>query len=174
MKLKLLSTSIHYSLNNEANPCIPLLPFITIGSAKGFNAGLRALYRGGVSNHSQWVFVVNSDIAFYPGVLRRVAKHTYKALKYNSTFGVGFTSLCCGSEWSAVLFTKRMVDKIGFFDENFYPAYYEDDDYGIRIRHSNYKAFRYDNTPLLHGEIDGSKDYLSGLFVQLYLCTPIS
>ena len=157
------------------------------GSARGFNFGLRTMMNPEMhhpSTHSatakttnvnarrsgaDWVLVVNNDIAFYPGILRRVAKHAYKSLHHNSTFGVGFTSLCCGGEWSAVVFTKRLVEKVGFFDENFYPAYYEDDDYGIRIHHSGFKAQRWDNTPLLHGTIDGSKDYLSGLFVQLYL-----
>jgi hypothetical protein len=43
------------------------------------------------------------------------------------------------------------------------------DDYAIRIHLSSFHAHRFNNTPLLHGEIDGSKDYLSGLFVQLYL-----
>jgi hypothetical protein len=40
-------------------------------------------------------------------------------------FGIGFTSLCCGSEWSTVVITRRLIDSIGYFDENFYPAYYE-------------------------------------------------
>ena len=46
-------------------------------------------------------------------------------IKQNNNFGIGFTSLCCGSEWSAVMFTRRIIDRIGYFDENFYPAYYE-------------------------------------------------
>ena len=46
----------------------------------------------------------------------------------------------------------------GYFDENFYPAYYEDDDYAIRIHLSqHFYATKLENTPLMHGEIDGSK-----------------
>ena len=110
---------------------------------------------------------MNNDIAFYPGVLKTLAEQVEMELIRNEKFGIGFTSLCCGGEWSAVVFTRRMVNKIGLFDENFYPAYYEDDDYGIRVRLSNYQAVKFENTPMLHGMIDGSKDYLSGLFSNL-------
>ncbi len=138
------------------------------GSAKGFNFGLNHLITND-SDGPTWVLVVNNDIAFYPGVLRRIGRSVERALSHDQNFGVGFTSLCCGSEWSAVAFTRRLVRAVGLVDENFYPAYYEDDDYGIRIHHSALTAARFNNTPLLHGEIDGSKDYLSGLFTQLYL-----
>jgi GT2 family glycosyltransferase len=62
-----------------------------------------------------------------------------------------------------------LVEKIGYFDENYYPAYYEDDDYAIRVHHSGMKAIRFNDTALLHGELDGSLDYLSGIFSYLYL-----
>ena len=163
------STNASASLNPMVRDFIIVTLPYNPGSSKGFNFGLKAMSATtGDSNRSEWVLVVNNDIAFYPGVLKKIAKSTARALHHNDTFGVGFTSLCCGSEWSAVVFTERLVSKIGYFDENFYPAYYEDDDYGIRIHLSNYKAMMFENTPLLHGEIDGSKDYLSGIFVQLY------
>lgn len=135
------------------------------GSANGFNHGLHGMMN---SNITTWVLVINSDIAFYPGILRKISRETERSLANIETFGVGFTSLCCGGEWSAVIFTSRLVEKIGYMDENFYPAYYEDDDYAIRIHYSGYKAIKFSDTPLLHGEIDGSKDYASGIFKELY------
>jgi GT2 family glycosyltransferase len=139
---------------------------INPGSAKGFNFGLRNMMLS--PSKPAWVLVVNNDIAFYPGVLNRIQQQVSQALVSNPSFGIGFTSLCCGGEWSAVIFTRRMVTEVGFFDENFYPAYYEDDDYGIRVHLSSYKAMRFPNTAMQHGTIDGSKDYHSGLFVNLY------
>jgi len=136
------------------------------GSANGFNFGLQHM----MSNASvQWVLVVNSDIAFYPGVLSRLTRNVNKALHLTQSFGIGFTSLCCDSEWSAVVFSRRLVARVGFMDENFYPAYYEDDDYAIRVHLSGYRAMKFNGTSFLHGELDGSKDYLSGIFEQLYL-----
>jgi hypothetical protein len=116
-----------------------------------------------------WVLVVNGDIAFYPGILQRISRHTERQLARNKHFALGFTTLCCGSEWSAVVFTRQVAVKVGLMDENYYPAYYEDDDYAIRVHHSGLQAVRFNNTPLLHGDIDGSKDYLSGVFANLYL-----
>ena len=134
------------------------------GSANGFNYGLHGM----MNINSTWVLIINSDIAFYPGILKKISRETERSLAHIDTFGIGFTSLCCGGEWSAVIFTRRLVERIGYMDENFYPAYYEDDDYAIRIHYSGYKAIRYADTPLLHGEIDGSKDYASGIFKELY------
>jgi GT2 family glycosyltransferase len=139
------------------------------GSAVGFNFGLRNMMVKSDSENFNWVLIVNSDIAFYPGILRRLAGSMEHFIRAHSTFGIGFTSLCCGGEWSAIGVTRRLVEKIGFFDENMYPAYYEDDDYGIRIHHSGMHAVKFNNTPLLHGTIDGSKDYESGIFQNLYV-----
>ena len=141
------------------------------GSANGFNFGLRNLATtipvGGIHS-DDWVLVVNSDIAFYPGVLGRLAKSVERQLSRDPKFGIGFTSLCCGSEWSAVVFTRRIVNAIGYLDENYYPAYYEDDDYAIRVFQSGMHAMRFNSTPLLHGTIDGSKDYESGVAKAIY------
>jgi GT2 family glycosyltransferase len=52
-----------------------------------------------------------------------------------------------------------LVEEIGYYDENFYPAYFEDNDYAIRVHYSNYEARHLDNTPLIHGNVDGSKVY---------------
>jgi GT2 family glycosyltransferase len=36
-------------------------------------------------------------------------------------------------EWSVFAMTKRALRILGLFDENFYPAYWEDDDMKIRL-----------------------------------------
>jgi GT2 family glycosyltransferase len=169
------------------------------GAAAGFNTGLRYLQssvgigKGFTTNASiaesapvhmvdrkgkkhmhkykppQWGIVVNTDIAFYPDVLFTLAHQVEEALTANDKCGIGFTGLCCGSEWSAVVFTTRVAQQVGLMDENFYPAYYEDEDYGIRVHLSGLQAVKFGNTALQHGELDGTKDYLSGLFNELYL-----
>lgn len=137
------------------------------GSAKGFNFGLyNMMYH---ENDISWVFIVNNDIAFYPNQLKQLSQYVETSLINDNTFGIGFTGLCCGGEWSAIIITKKLVESIGYFDENIYPAYYEDDDYAIRIRQTNfYKAKVFSDIYLLHGEINGSLDYLSGVYGSLY------
>jgi hypothetical protein len=124
------------------------------------------------SMRKSWALVMNYDIAFYPGVLRRIARSTEYHLKHDSGFGIGFTSLCCGGYFSALVLTDRLLKSVGYFDENFYPAYYEDDDYSVRVHLSNLHARQFNNTPLIHGEVDGSKAYISGLVDLLFYHPP--
>jgi len=161
------------------------------GSAKGFNFGLKFLLNDhnnsvakdyhiindgyGLNMHDKlklnsvrvhykdWGIVVNSDIAFMPGVLKYLSYNVYQRLDVDKRFGIGFLNLCCGGEWSAVVFTRDMVSIVGLFDENFYPAYYEDDDYGIRISLSKYQAVRFLRANVTHGTVDGSVRYISGV-----------
>lgn len=37
-----------------------------------------------------------------------------------------------GFFWSTILLRKSIIDSVGYFDENFFPAYYEDNDYHYR------------------------------------------
>ena len=155
------------------------------GCANGFNLGLRGLvgdlnststappllqsvtnndatpvaksHTHVASDPDDWVLIVNSDIAFYPDTLRKIAASVEQQLHDDPLFGIGFTSLCCSVEWSAIIVTRRLINRIGYFDENIYPAAWEDDDYSIRVALSGMHAARFDQTPLLHGERDGSK-----------------
>ena len=38
-----------------------------------------------------------------------------------------------GVNWSVFLIRKRLVEEIGYFDENIYPAYFEDNDFAYRM-----------------------------------------
>lgn len=134
------------------------------GSARGFNFGIQKLVNSSSASQGvPWGLVVNNDIAFYPGVLRYLSYQVYKRLDTDPRFGIGFFNLCCGGEWSAIVFTRRMVEKVGLFDENFYPAYYEDDDYGIRIYLASFQAARFLKANVSHGGVDGSRKYISGV-----------
>lgn len=45
-------------------------------------------------------------------------------------------------DFSCFMIKKETVEKIGLFDENFKPAYFEDNDYHYRIRLAGYKAVK--------------------------------
>lgn len=138
------------------------------GSSYGFNFCLRT-----VSNLDiPWGIALNYDIAFYPGILRRISRAVEYHLKHDDKFGIGFTSLCCGGFYSALVVTQRLIHKVGYFDENYYPAYFEDDDYSVRVHLSSLHARQFNNTPLIHGEVDGSKAYISGLVDLLFYHPP--
>ena len=100
------------------------------------------------SSPDDWVLIVNSDIAFYPGTLQKIAVSVEQQLHDDPLFGVGLFDV----GWSAFMVTRRLINRIGYFDENIYPAYYEDNDYGIRVALSGMHAARFDNAPILHGD----------------------
>lgn len=67
-----------------------------------------------------WAFV-NNDITFMPGDLGRLIEH----MGNQGGMGMLLTP-------SAFAVTADCVEKAGYFDENFYPAYFEDNDYVYR------------------------------------------
>lgn len=129
------------------------------GCAYGWNIGFMHLLN---SSDSSWLITLNHDVAFYPGSLSRFIKSVNSVILRDGKFGIGFTGLCCGGEWSAFAVTKRLVQAVGFVDENFYPAYWEDQDYGVRIYLAKLKAWQFSDVQLLHGNKNGSEDYVSG------------
>lgn len=50
-----------------------------------------------------------------------------------------YLSMC---EWSVFIIPKRTFIKVGGFDEEFYPAYYEDNDYEYRMKLLGIKPFK--------------------------------
>ena len=50
-------------------------------------------------------------------------------------------------DWCAFILPKKTFDKVGKFDENFYPAYYEDNDYHQRMK---LKGLNYFKIPFLN------------------------
>jgi len=89
-----------------------------------------------------WI-ICNNDIAFTPGFLEQMALKAQ-----NESVGMVFGQ---HQEWSLFLIKDWVVQKCGLFDENLYPAYCEDADYSIRIKHLEIPC---DNVslPYLHGD----------------------
>jgi hypothetical protein len=74
-------------------------------------------HREGNYDDDKWVLIVNNDIAFYPHTLKQIITTVQKQLSQSNlrNANIGFTNLCCGSEWSAVIFTKRLVNKVRIY-----------------------------------------------------------
>ena len=52
--------------------------------------------------------------------------------------------------FSCFALKKSTIEAIGYFDPNFYPAYFEDNDYHHRLKISNLKAFRTNQALFYH------------------------
>jgi GT2 family glycosyltransferase len=69
-----------------------------------------------------WWLISNADIAFGPGDLEQLAISVEQQPD----------AISCLVEFGAFAVTPSVVDRVGWFDENFHPIYYEDSDYRYR------------------------------------------
>ncbi len=106
-----------------------------IGVAYCFN---EALYHGYEKNDYDYVFLINSDIRFHPGDIDRMIslaeEDPGKALiTVRGTHGKH------GNDWvrshglAASILMPGAFREVGYFDENIFPAYFEDCDYYYRV-----------------------------------------
>jgi hypothetical protein len=70
-----------------------------------------------------WV-LVNDDAWFLPGQMANIETEV-------DTQALNFLDIT--PKWSGVVFGEGMVDKVGLYDENFYPLYYDDNDLERRV-----------------------------------------
>ena len=70
-----------------------------------------------------WV-LVNDDAWFAPGALETIEREV-------DTNALNFCQI--SPEWSAPVFGEGMVDKVGLYDERFYPLYFDDNDLERRV-----------------------------------------
>eukprot|EP00798_Chlamydomonas_sp_ICE-L_P016132 gene16132-22276_t len=86
-----------------------------------------------------WVFIVSMDIEFAPGSLQRLAHHAWEDWD-KKQLDQAFIEYCndgMSGGYSAFVMSRSMISKLGFFDENIFPAYYEDTEYDLRVRKYN-------------------------------------
>lgn len=94
------------------------------------------------NSEGPWLFA-GSDVKFLPGMLAMLDR---KAEEHPDA------SIVCGNGYNVFLLTKTCIDKVGYFDENFYPAYFEDVDHFRRVALSGAKAVGVDEFKCIHGE----------------------
>lgn len=87
-----------------------------IGVAKSWNIALRA--------DCDWTFFVSCN-AVFPNGFSEVLTELNKATEY---------AMLTTMAWHCNAISRKCVEQVGYFDENFYPAYFEDTDYYYRMR----------------------------------------
>ena len=91
----------------------------------GFSAGVNRIITA--TPHAPYWLIVNNDIQFKPGALLMASQKMR-----NASF---LESLCLWGldEYAVFFLTQRAYRTVGYFDENFWPAYGEDCDYTARL-----------------------------------------
>lgn len=97
-----------------------------LGVAGSWNLGIKVL-----PHHDRWFFGSN-DIMLTPGDLAELADAKTDELTITDS-RPHFQLFAVGEE---------VVREVGLFDENYYPAYFEDDDYLLRTRKHNFNITR--------------------------------
>lgn len=90
-------------------------PPTNLGVAASWNLAIRSYPA------APWWAIVNADIEFAPGALAALDEAMTDAAEVR-----------CLVEFGAFGITAEAIDRVGFFDENFYPVYVEDTDYRRR------------------------------------------
>lgn len=115
----------------------PVLPIVipnwneNIGVGPAWNETIRIA----ASRNIDYLIVVNDDVQFRPGLIRLMASHL--DLGADLVSPTNETGVCHPhglNFWCFGIKPRYFFDKFGEFDENFAPAYYEDDDMAYRIR----------------------------------------
>ena len=103
-----------------------------MGVAKSWNLLCDKIFE----NHDN-ALILNDDI--YLG------KHQYEIKDFLETTKSDF--YVTTQDWSAFIIPKKTFERVGQFDEKFYPAYYEDNDYHYRMK---LLGMNYNQTPILN------------------------
>lgn len=89
---------------------------------------------------SPYWLIANYDIAYPPKILTNMGLSVQNTLRYMPelavhTFGYIYGRGQLENPWSNFVMTSCAVAHVGVWDEDIYPAYYEDDDFRDRIRY---------------------------------------
>jgi hypothetical protein len=120
-----------------------------LGCSEGWNLIIKSFM------FSPYWIICNDDVSFTPGLLEEmnIAAQDKEVgmihqkevnLRYLEKFGT----------YELFLIKDWVVEKYGFFDTNFYPAYFEDFDYMFRLIDEPIKIVNKLNKKLYHGDTD--------------------
>jgi len=107
-----------------------------IGVAYCFN---EALYLGYDKGDYDYVFLINSDIRFHPGDIDRMISLARKCpdsalITVKGTHGRHGDDFEHSHGLAASILMPGAFSEVGYFDENIFPAYFEDCDYFYRVQ----------------------------------------
>lgn len=135
----------------------PVLP-IVIDNWRG-NRGVSAAWNLGMYKSlqagNQYAIIVNDDVIFDKDVICELVKSIKETdavmvspYAENSEYfndPENWIDYCC-----FIVDIKKLIKNVGWFDENFYPAYFEDNDMRRRIKLSGLKTFSRKDLKITH------------------------
>lgn len=140
---------------------------------QGRNLGVAASWNlvAQICPGERYWFICNDDVEFFPGRLETIYR---SAEREADNYPILF--LTTTHPFWAFVWTRRGINDYGTFDENFWPAYYEDYEMRLRYNMAGQKHFYIfgDESPANHGKpTTGGQNYVAminafGLFTRPY------
>lgn len=131
------------------------------GVAYGWNTGLLRAYRDGY----EYALVCNDDIRFEPGVVRGLWNDIHETgaviVTPNQNGHREMTGLTEGLAdfFCFMVDIKQLFSNCGFFDSNFWPAYFEDNDMHYRIKLAGLSTYL-DNDLVVHHHGSATQNHM--------------
>lgn len=94
-----------------------------VGVAASWNQLCKAIFK-----EHEYALILNDDIYLGRQEWQLNSFFTWLELNPNADFFLG------PRDWCAFLVSKKCYEDVGEFDERFFPAYYEDNDYAMRMK----------------------------------------
>lgn len=122
----------------------------------GVNRGLaksanQAFHQGYVIDHMDVMLTANDDVMPAPGDILKIARAAYHNRDKWIVEGMGTVrGERARVEWALAAVNPIAFEKVGYFDENFFPAYYEDTDYRYRAKLAGLETLTVEDTDIRH------------------------
>jgi GT2 family glycosyltransferase len=119
--------------------------------------GVQSKIRSMIYNHkldSVGAFLTNTGFLYHLGYLQRDLK------KYDSVTNLYTAKGAC------MLFRKKVIDKVGLFDNNFF-AYFEETDFCHRVWLAGY-TIQYAPKSIIYHQIGGTSNNMPNAFIQFH------
>ena len=135
---------------------------LNLGCSRTWNEAIELVYR--YNSEYETLIIINDDIFFKNNSFIKFVKYALDNQNIPVIVGPNHSH----NGFSAFAYNKIAYDLFGFFDENIYPAYFEDTDFANRVVLSGYKipVFEMELTHLKH---EGLNNNISDIFNIVYL-----
>lgn len=111
----------------------------------GYNMGVAASWNWFIKNVGEIRVICNDDIIFEKDALENFVKNSHKEL-------ISSPDHLSLNVFSCFIFPDKMVELVGYFDENISPnyAYFEDNDYAYRLKLAGLCLYLVPNVKVIH------------------------
>jgi hypothetical protein len=121
-------------------------PGHNLGVAASWNLGMK------MTPDAPWWFITGFDMEYAPGDLAHLVAEMESSPKPRTVHFAGYSSFALN---------RATLERVGYFDENFHPAYFEDNDHAYRCYHEAVEAVHLINSSKHEGSatIFGDQSY---------------